>query len=150
MYVKSCWKITWDAAGTPLVLLNWGDWIPKEIELSFAQTVQREPVLQAAFQPIIPRGNLTRDLSVARLEAYGTPHELRASVLACDAAAAALQGICKTLDISIVNLSTGAAYVTYRTATAAILTHTAPIDQNSGTRLLRTWTLAVGAFTLLT
>jgi len=146
-FIRSCWRVTWDPAGSPVILLAWNNLTTAELEIPWAQDVQVEPLVGSSWPAIIARGNVRREIRFSRLEAYSTAHELRAAVIACDAAVSALAGLTKPLDIDSMNATTGMPWKSYRSPVAAITGHTASVD-DSGTRVLRVWTVTLAGLTL--
>jgi hypothetical protein len=146
MWIKSHWRVTWDPSGTPLVLLDWGDLTPNELEIPVEQEIQRESLIGAAWAAVVPRGNLSRQITVARLESYATSHELRYASFTTSIAAEALQGLTKTIRVEILTGgTTGTQYSADKAFANCVFVSHKIIVAPSGTRLLREWTFAAGA-----
>ena len=138
-YVKSVWKITWDAAGTPWVMLTYGDETEAEIALPWRQEVRTPAVYGTGAAPFFPLGRVSRVFSFSVVEKKtATVHELRNAVLAGDAALTALAGVTKGLKIEV---SGGAVYTT---TAAAIEGHEATIDRAGGGRLVHRYQVRIG------
>lgn len=140
-YIKSTWKVTYDPAGTPLVLLDHDDWTLDELAIPWRQEIDHHPLIGAAWGAFHPRGNVNREVQVSRVASYSDDASLREAILAMDASLAARAGEHKPLRIAVLGGDT------YGATKAVILSHT-PRLMPEGRRVAHYWTLVVGAIGL--
>ncbi len=79
--ISSCYKLTYDPAGTPVVLLDYGDRIEAEPELLLAKTVEVIPLVDAAAPFLRVARNAVVTFTVGRALDAATDKDARAAVL---------------------------------------------------------------------
>jgi len=79
--ISSCYKLTYDPAGTPVVILDYGDRIGDELEYALAKTVEVISLVDAAAPFIRVGKNAATSFSIMRAVDSPTDHEARAAIL---------------------------------------------------------------------
>ena len=80
--ISSCYKLTYDPAGTPVVLLNYGEKIEAELEFPLEKSVEVVQLVDAPAPFIRVAKNAVANFSVARALDAASDKEARAAVLA--------------------------------------------------------------------
>jgi hypothetical protein len=66
MKISSLWKLTYDPAGTPIVLLDFAEWIEEELRFPLQRGVEAIPLVDAAAPFLRSTGNASVQISVAK------------------------------------------------------------------------------------
>ena len=80
--ISSCYKLTYDPAGTPVVLLNYGDKIEAELEFPLEKSVEVVQLVDSAAPFVRVSKNAVVNVSLGRALDAASDKEARAAVLA--------------------------------------------------------------------
>ena len=98
--ICSNWTITWDPAGTPLVLLATGQDMADELEFPWEQAYEERQLIEGTVTEPLPRSLVKGSLSFGVYKEHADDLTARAYLLSHRAAISNLKGLRKTLRIT--------------------------------------------------
>ena len=101
MPICSNWKITWDAAGSPIVYLDFAQEIADEFQLPLEQAHRERKVINGTHTDYLPDGHVTGVLEVTIYKEQASDAAARNYYLA--QLAAAPWGVRKTITIQVLD-----------------------------------------------
>ena len=82
-FVKSTWRVTLGAeTDSPLVILDYGDWMLSELALPQAHTLQVQPFLRSDNQAVWDRGGIIYSMSLSCIKTFDSWVEAQNFMLA--------------------------------------------------------------------